>query len=194
MKHQAGEKLGHHMDKMAGILVQPWNITDAIRFTSPKQEETELWKQLKFSRQIHLTISFISRFGHSGRSGSQARTITSATGGTVLSGRQRTNNRFETTGQYSRRRKTKLIENYTYPHRQNRKYCTSEGANRSFTSEGGRHRRRATFYRTHHIITLNTKFTSQAKNTHQTYSHTTNTSCHGATQCPTKKIVPRYDG
>jgi hypothetical protein len=41
MKHQAGEELGHHMDKMDGILVQPWNITDVIQFTSPKQEETE---------------------------------------------------------------------------------------------------------------------------------------------------------
>jgi hypothetical protein len=48
MKPQAGEELGHHMDKMAGILVQPWNITDVTRFTSPKQEETELWKQLIF--------------------------------------------------------------------------------------------------------------------------------------------------
>jgi hypothetical protein len=36
------------MDKMAGILVQPWNITDVIQFTSPKQEATELWKQLNF--------------------------------------------------------------------------------------------------------------------------------------------------
>jgi hypothetical protein len=43
MKHQAGEKLGHHMDKMDGILVQPWNITNVKQFTSPKQEETELW-------------------------------------------------------------------------------------------------------------------------------------------------------
>jgi hypothetical protein len=34
-----------------------------------------------------------------------------------------------------------------------------------------------------HIITLNTKFTSQAKNTRQTFSHTTNTACHVATQC-----------
>jgi hypothetical protein len=33
---------------MAGILVQPWNITDLTQFTSPKQEETELWKQLVF--------------------------------------------------------------------------------------------------------------------------------------------------
>jgi hypothetical protein len=48
MKPQAGEELGLHMDKMAGILIQPWNITDVIRFTSPKQEETELWKQLNF--------------------------------------------------------------------------------------------------------------------------------------------------
>jgi hypothetical protein len=34
-----------------------------------------------------------------------------------------------------------------------------------------------------HIITLNTKFTSQTKNTCQTCSHTTYTACHGATQC-----------
>jgi hypothetical protein len=34
-----------------------------------------------------------------------------------------------------------------------------------------------------HIITLNTKFPSQTKNTYQTCSHTTNTACHGATQC-----------
>jgi hypothetical protein len=33
---------------MAGILVQPCNITDVIQFISPKQEETELWKQLNF--------------------------------------------------------------------------------------------------------------------------------------------------
>jgi hypothetical protein len=48
MKHQAGEEHGHHMDKMAGILVQPWSITDVTKFTSPKQEQTELWKQLIF--------------------------------------------------------------------------------------------------------------------------------------------------
>jgi hypothetical protein len=100
MKHQAGEELGQHMDNLAGILVQPWNITDVIHFTSPKQEETELWKQLIFSRKIDLTISIISRSGHSGRSGSHARPITSTTGGPVLSGRQQTNNRFEATGQY----------------------------------------------------------------------------------------------
>jgi hypothetical protein len=48
MKPQAGGELGLHMDKMAGILVQPWNITDVIQFTSPKQEEIELCKQLIF--------------------------------------------------------------------------------------------------------------------------------------------------
>jgi hypothetical protein len=47
-----------------------------------------------FSRKNHLTISIISQFGHSGRSGSQARPITPAAGGPILSGRQRTNNRF----------------------------------------------------------------------------------------------------
>jgi hypothetical protein len=31
---------GHHMGKMAGILDQPWNITDVTQFTSPKQEAT----------------------------------------------------------------------------------------------------------------------------------------------------------
>jgi hypothetical protein len=41
MKHQSGEELGHDMDKMAGILVQPWNITDVTQLTSPKQEQTE---------------------------------------------------------------------------------------------------------------------------------------------------------
>jgi hypothetical protein len=86
MKHQAGDELGHHMDKTAGILVQPWNINDVIQFTSPKQDETELWKQLNFSRKIHLTISFISRCGHSSRSGSHVRPITSATSGPVLLG------------------------------------------------------------------------------------------------------------
>jgi hypothetical protein len=80
MKPQAAGKLGLHMDKMAGIMVQPWNIADVIPFTSPKQEEIELWKQLIFSRKIHLAISVIPRFGHSGRSGSHARPITSATG------------------------------------------------------------------------------------------------------------------
>jgi hypothetical protein len=48
MKPQAGGELGLHMDKMAGILFQPWNITNVIQFTSPKQEEIELWKQLIF--------------------------------------------------------------------------------------------------------------------------------------------------
>jgi hypothetical protein len=62
MKHQAGEELGHHTDRTAGILVQPWNITDVIQFTSPKQEETELWKQLIFFQKnspyhfLHLKI------------------------------------------------------------------------------------------------------------------------------------------
>jgi hypothetical protein len=39
MKPQAGGELGLHMDKMDGISVQPWNITDVIRLTSPKLEE-----------------------------------------------------------------------------------------------------------------------------------------------------------
>jgi hypothetical protein len=49
MKPQVGGELGLHMDKMDGMLVQPWNITDVIQFTSPKLEEIELWKQLNFS-------------------------------------------------------------------------------------------------------------------------------------------------
>jgi hypothetical protein len=48
MKPQEGGELGLHMDKMDGILVQLWNITDVTRFTSPKLEEIELWKQLIF--------------------------------------------------------------------------------------------------------------------------------------------------
>jgi hypothetical protein len=58
MKPQAGGELGLHMDKMDGILVLPWNITYVIRFISQKLEEIELWNQLNFSREIHLTISF----------------------------------------------------------------------------------------------------------------------------------------
>jgi hypothetical protein len=42
MKPQAGGELGLHMDNMAGILVQPWKLTDVIKFTSPRQEEIEL--------------------------------------------------------------------------------------------------------------------------------------------------------
>jgi hypothetical protein len=52
-----------------------------------------------------------------------------------------------------------------------------------FTSEGGRHKRTTNVSPAKHIITLNTKFTSQTKNTCQTCSHTTNTACHGETQC-----------
>jgi hypothetical protein len=49
-------------DKMDVILAQPWNITYVIHFTSPKPEETELWKQLIFFPENspchfhHLTI------------------------------------------------------------------------------------------------------------------------------------------
>jgi hypothetical protein len=42
MKPQAEGELELHMDKMAGPLGLPWNITDVIRFISPKLEETEL--------------------------------------------------------------------------------------------------------------------------------------------------------
>jgi hypothetical protein len=48
MKHQAGEELGHHMDKMAGILVQPWNITDVIQFTSPKTRSNRIVETVEF--------------------------------------------------------------------------------------------------------------------------------------------------
>jgi hypothetical protein len=51
MKLQTGGVLGLHMAKMAGTLDLLWNITDGIRFTSPKLGETELWKQLIFSRK-----------------------------------------------------------------------------------------------------------------------------------------------
>jgi hypothetical protein len=71
-----------------------------------KTRGNKIVETVEFSREIHLTISIISRFGHSGRSGSHACPVTSATGGPVLAGRQRTNNRFEATGQYFRRRKT----------------------------------------------------------------------------------------
>jgi hypothetical protein len=47
---------------------------------------------------------------------------------------------------------------------------------------------------THYITTLNTKFASQATHTSQTNSHTTNTSCYGATQCKTTPFVSRHDG
>jgi hypothetical protein len=106
MKPQAGEELGHHMAKMAGILVPAWNITDVAQSTSPKQGETELCKQSIFPRKIHLTIPIIPRSGHSGRRGYHARPITSVAGRPVFSGRQRTNNRVEATGQYFRKRKT----------------------------------------------------------------------------------------
>jgi hypothetical protein len=44
MKPQKGGELGLHMEKMDGILDLHWSITAVIRFTSPKQEETGLWK------------------------------------------------------------------------------------------------------------------------------------------------------
>jgi hypothetical protein len=46
MKLQAGGEHGLHMDKMDGTFDLIWNITDFIRFISPKHEETELWKLL----------------------------------------------------------------------------------------------------------------------------------------------------
>jgi hypothetical protein len=88
------------MNKISGILVQPWNITNVTQFKSPKQEKAELWKQLIVSLKIHLTISIIPRFGHSGRSGARARHIAFVTGRPVLSGREQANNRVEATGQY----------------------------------------------------------------------------------------------
>jgi hypothetical protein len=57
MKPQAGGELGLHRDNMDGILVQPWNITDVIRFTSQKLEEIELWKQL-ISPPTKFTLPF----------------------------------------------------------------------------------------------------------------------------------------
>jgi hypothetical protein len=36
------------MEKMDDILDLHWNITAVIRYTSPKQEEIGLWKQLIF--------------------------------------------------------------------------------------------------------------------------------------------------
>jgi hypothetical protein len=59
MKPQAGGELGLHMDKMDGILVLPWNITDVIRFISQKLEEKELWKQLSFFPE-KFTLPFTS--------------------------------------------------------------------------------------------------------------------------------------
>jgi hypothetical protein len=41
MKHHEKEKRGIHMVKMAGTLDQHWNITDAIRFISQKQDPAE---------------------------------------------------------------------------------------------------------------------------------------------------------
>jgi hypothetical protein len=67
MKPQEGGELGLQMDKMDGILVLPWNITDVIQFISQKLEGIELWKQLIFFPKKHFTISFSSRFGHSSR-------------------------------------------------------------------------------------------------------------------------------
>jgi hypothetical protein len=42
IKPQAEGELVLHMDKMTGTLGLLWNITDVIRFISPKLEETEL--------------------------------------------------------------------------------------------------------------------------------------------------------
>jgi hypothetical protein len=59
-----------------------------------------------FSTKIHLTISIISRFGNSGRSRSHPRPIAPATGGPILSGRQRTNDRLEAISKHFRIRET----------------------------------------------------------------------------------------
>jgi hypothetical protein len=54
MQPQTGGELGLHMEKMDGILDLHWNITAVIRYTSPKQEEIGLWKQLIFFEKFTL--------------------------------------------------------------------------------------------------------------------------------------------
>jgi hypothetical protein len=75
------------------------------------------------------------------------------------------------------------IESCGFPHQKRRQQFSSEGANRTFTSEGGKHNRTTNVSPAKHISTLNTTFPSTTNNTCQTCSHTTNTACHGATQC-----------
>jgi hypothetical protein len=138
MKLLAGGDLGLHMDKMAGTSDLLWNIIDVIQCISPKLEETELWKQLIFFQKIHFTISFTPIFGHSSRSGSHSRSLTSATCRPILYGRRRADNCVETPGRYFRSRHTMKNENCGSHHRKRRRQCTSKSANHSFTSEGAK--------------------------------------------------------
>jgi hypothetical protein len=55
------------------------------------------------------------------------------------------------------------IESCSSPHRRSGKCCTSEGGKHSFTSEGGKHNSTTNLSPAKHIITLNTKFSSQTK-------------------------------
>jgi hypothetical protein len=86
------------------------------------------------------------------------------------------------------------IKSCDSPHRQGGKYCTSEGAKHSFTSEGGKHNGIKKTNTTNHIITRDAKFSSQTTHPSQTSGNTTNTTCYGETQCwPTIQLVPRHD-
>jgi hypothetical protein len=106
-----------------------------------------------------------------------------------LSGRQRTNDCFKTTGQYFRNCKTMKIEKMLTPPQDGIENNAPQRVQTTVSPpRGDRHRRRSNLSTTHLIITINTKLTSQAKYTLQTNIHTTNTSCHGATQCQTTKL------
>jgi hypothetical protein len=133
--------------------------------------------------ETHVTISFSSRFSHSSRSGTQSCNITPATSRPILKGRRRTNDSFETPGPYFRELHTTKIKSCDSPHQWGGKCCTFEGAQHSLTSEGGKHNVTTNTTTANHIITLNTKFSSQTKNPCQTCGNTTNTTCYGATQC-----------
>jgi hypothetical protein len=78
------------------------------------------------------------------------------------------------------RRKTKITPP---PHRKGGQQCTSEGAYPCFTSEGADHNSTAFVSSSQQTTRRHSEFTSPTKNTFNPCSATTDTTCHGATQC-----------
>jgi hypothetical protein len=179
MRLQTGGVLGLHMDNMDGTLDLLWNITDVIPFTSPKLRETELWKQLIFSRKNHTAISLTPRSGNSRCSGYYSRSLMSTTCWPIMSGWRRTNTCLKTPLRDFRRRHTTKNKNYCSPHQKREQQCTSEGAYTCLTSEGAKHNGTAYVSSAQNANTLNYKFTSTTKNICNTSSHNTNTTCDG---------------
>jgi hypothetical protein len=166
------------MDNMAGILVQPWNITVVIQFTSPQQEEIELWKQLIFfpknSSQDLATqaaADLLHALLHPQPAGpfckvGNEQTIALKRLASIFAGAKQRKSKTILTP-------TDGIEN-TAPQR----VQTTVSPLRVAGTDAEQ-------------ISLQPDISSHStpnshcrqKNTCTTYSHTTNTSCHGATQC-----------